>query len=558
MSARLVECVPNFSEGRNREVIEAIASQIRGVAGVTLLDVDAGEATHRTVMTFVGEPGAVAEAAFRAIRKASELIDMRVHRGAHPRQGATDVCPLVPVSEVTTEECVALAHALAERVGRELAIPVYLYEAAATRPERRSLTDLRAGEYEALAEKLRRPEWAPDYGPSEFHARAGATVVGVRPFLIAYNVNLATQNVKLAKEIGLAIREAGRAARDERGEKVYGADGELVRVPGLPCCKATGWYIAEYGRAQVTMNLTDYEVTPPHIAFDRVVELASGLGVRVTGSEIVGLVPRRAVLMAGEHYLRKQRATTGVSEDELVRAARLSLGLDDVAAFDPRQKIIEYRVAEGRPLVGRTVAGFVDDVASSAPTPGGGSVAALSGALAASLTAMVAALSHGRSADRELDARLEEWGRRAQELKAECLAAVDEDTAAFNALMAAARLPKVTAEQQDARASAVREATRWAAAVPLAVLERCPELLELASAVAREGNPNAVSDAGVAGLVARAGASGALYNVIANLKDLDDPLWSADARRRTDEASERVETLSRDLHRFVVERLSGA
>ncbi len=554
-SAKLVECVPNFSEGRDRAVIDAITGVIAGVSGATLLDVDPGAATNRTVVTVAGPPEAVLEAAFLAIRKAAELIDMRKHQGAHPRQGATDVCPFVPISGLSVEECVVLAQRLGERVGRELAIPVYLYEAAATRPERRSLADIRVGEYEALEGKLQRPEWKPDYGPATFNARAGATVIGVRPFLIAYNINLNCPDDKIAKEIGLSIREKGRAERDGAGQKKRSTSGELQRVPGLPCCRATGWFIAEYRRAQVTMNLTDYHVTPIHVAFDRVDELAREHGARITGSEIVGLVPKEALLLAGRHYLRKQGRSTGVSERKLCELAALSLGLDDVAPFDPQQKVIEHRVAAARRLAGLSVDGFVDELASDSPAPGGGSVAALAASMSAGLSAMVAALTHGKKGYAEFYPLMEEVGVEAQAAKDALLAAVDDDTAAFDRVMAAMRLPKASEAQKAARQAALEAANQDATLVPLGVLERCPRLLELAAIVAEKGNQNSLSDAGVAGLAARAGAVGAYYNVLINLRGIEDKGWCGEIRARADRALARAEELAASLQTAVLAKL---
>lgn len=369
MNDQLVECVPNFSEGRDRAVIDAICAEIGKVSGVTLLDVDPGEATNRTVVTFVGSPDAVVEAAFVAIARAAELIDMSKHSGAHARHGAVDVCPFVPVRNVTVDQCVALAHGLGARVGNELGLSGYYYESAASRPERRSLADLRAGEYEALPEKLKASQWAPDFGPAKFNARFGVTTIGVRPFLIAYNINLNTPDAKIAKQIGLTMREKGRAKRDDAGKRARDSAGNLLRSPGLPHCRATGWYIEEYRRGQVTMNLTDYTVTPIHQAFDLAEALAQQHGARVTGSEIVGLVPLDALLAAGRHYRAKQGAISGVSEGELLDTAINSLGLSEVASFDPRDKIIEYRVAAARPLVEQTVERFVDVLASDAPAP---------------------------------------------------------------------------------------------------------------------------------------------------------------------------------------------
>jgi glutamate formiminotransferase / formiminotetrahydrofolate cyclodeaminase len=552
---KLVECVPNFSEGRDRAVIEAITAQIQTVAGATLLDVDPGAATNRTVVTFVATPEALVEAAFLAISKAAELIDMRRHHGAHPRQGATDVCPFVPVCGVTVEECVALAHQLAARVGERLQIPVYLYEAAATRSERKNLADIRVGEYEALAEKLQQPEWRPDYGPATFNAAAGATVIGVRPFLIAYNINLNTADDRIAKEIGLTIRERGRAERDGKGEKKRAATGDLQRVPGLPCVRATGWFIAEYGRAQVTMNLLDYHTTPIHVAFDRVDELARQLGARVTGSEVVGLVPKDALLAAGRHYLHKQGKTSGVSERRLIEIAALSLGLSDVARFDPAQKLIEYRVAAAGRLAALKVDAFVDELASDSPAPGGGSVAALAASMAAGLTSMVAALTFGKKGYTEHNALMEELGRSAQAIKDTLLAAVDTDTAAFDRVMAAFRLPKSTDEQKVERARAIEEANKGATLVPLSVLETCPALLGLVAQVAEKGNQSSLSDAGVAGLMARAGAVGTYYNVLINLKGIDDAGWKGEIRARADAALAEADAAGQRVQQGVLAKL---
>jgi len=552
---QLVECVPNFSEGRDRGVIDRITAEIEKVQGATLLDVDPGEATNRTVVTLVGTPDAVVEAAFAAIRRAAELIDMRKHHGAHARQGATDVCPFVPVSGITVEQCVELAHRLARRVGEELAIPVYLYEEAATRPERRSLADIRVGEYEALAEKLKLPEWKPDYGPATFNPGAGATVIGVRPFLIAYNINLNSRNPGLAKDIALTIREKGRAKRDARGKKMRDADGNLVREPGFPHCRANGWFIEEYSRAQVTMNLTDYTVTPVHTVFDRVEELARELGARITGSEIVGLVPKEALLAAGRHYLKKQGSSTGVSERELVDIAVISLGLSEVAPFEPEQKIIEHRVAGAAPLASLTVSRFDDVLASDAPAPGGGSVAALAASMAAALSAMVAALTFGKKGYTEHDAEMEQAGIRAHALKDRLLRAMDDDTAAFDRVMAAFRLPKGTDEEKAARQAAIEEANKGATLIPLFVLEACPDLLELVNVVQERGNQSSLSDAGVGGLMARAGAQGAYYNVMINLKGIEDRAWCAEIRGRADAALALVEERAAPIEQAVLGKL---
>jgi len=532
--AGLVECVPNFSEGRDRSVLDAIAREIEGVAGVRLLDVDPGADTNRTVVTLVGSPAGVAEAAFRAIRCASALIDMSRHKGAHPRMGATDVCPFVPVSGVTMEDCVEIARAVGERVGRELAIPIYLYEHAASRPERRSLADIRAGEYEGLADKLKDPAWVPDFGPAAFNARSGATVIGARDFLIAYNVNLNTRDKRLANEVALNIRETGRIARDSSGAQVLAEDGSPVRKPGLlRAVRAVGWSIEEYGCAQVSINLLNYHLTPPHLAFEACVTEAAKLGLRVTGSELVGLIPLDAMRSAGRYYLERQGESTGVPDAELVHVAVQSLGLNDISPFDPMKKIIEYRVREGgRLLIDRSVRDFVDELSTDSPAPGGGSVAALCGALGAALAAMVANLTVGKKgheAAREEMIKIAEDGQR---LKDAFLDDIDRDTDAFNAVMAAGRLPKKTAQEQQAREEAIQEASREAIRVPLGVLERTAAVLDLAEATATRGNPNSASDAAVAALVTVACAEGAYDNVMINLPGIADKGWARDVASR--------------------------
>jgi glutamate formiminotransferase/formiminotetrahydrofolate cyclodeaminase len=513
---KLIECVPNFSEGRDRAVIDAIAAEIAASPGAVLLDVDPGAATNRTVVTFIGGPDAVEEAAFRAIRKAAALIDMSRHRGEHPRLGATDVCPFVPVAGATMDDCVAIARRLGKRVGEELGIPVYLYEAAATRPQRRSLADIRKGEYEALAEKIKDTAFAPDFGPARFNERSGAVVIGAREFLIAYNINLNTREKKLANAIAQALREAGKSKKS--------ADGTTTNVPGrFKECRAVGWYIEEFGRAQVSINLTNYKVTPLHAVFDAACEEAAKLGLRVTGSELVGLIPRDALLAAGDHYLAKQGKTTGVPEKERVHTAVLSLGLSELQPFDARRKVIEYRYADGPPgLVGMTVRDFADELSSSSPAPGGGSVAALCGALSASLVAMVAALTWSKAGMERARPVMEAAGTEAQTLKDWFLGAVDRDTDAFNAVLAAMRLSKKTEAEIAARAAAIERANQNAAKVPLDVLEATIRALELSLRVVNEGNPNSVSDAGTAGACALAAAEGAALNVRINVGLLTD------------------------------------
>ncbi len=521
---RIVECVPNFSEGRDRDKIAAIVREIESTAGVKLLDVDPGESTNRTVVTFVGEPEAVKEAAFRAIRKAAEVIDMRVHRGAHSRIGATDVCPFVPVSGVTMEDCVRLARELGERVAAELGIAVYLYEEAASRPERRNLAEVRAGEYEGLPEKLKDPAWLPDFGAPVFNPRSGATVIGAREFLIAYNINLNTRDRKLAHEIALTLRESGRARRDKDGNILRDETGNALKVPGkFKDVKSVGWYVEDYGVAQISINFTNYKASPVHAVFDETVREAETLGLRVTGSELVGLIPKEALIMAGRHYLEKQGKNPGVPEAELIRTAVLSLGLNDKTPFDPDRKIIENQFKEtGRTLVGLDLRAFADEVSMDSPAPGGGSVAALCGALSAALSAMVGNLTYGKKGYEGARPEMKRVALRAQALKDDLLRAVDLDTRAFNRVMESFRLPKGTEEQAREREKAVEEASKEATLVPFGVLEASAELVGLAEAVAREGNRNSVSDAGVAGLAALAAGKGAYYNVRINLPGIKD------------------------------------
>ena len=556
----IVECVPNFSEGRNRAVIDQITRAITSVDGAILLDVDPGQATNRTVVTFVGEPDAVVEAAFQAIKTASQVIDMRQHTGAHARMGATDVCPFVPVSGITMEECAELARRLGKRVGEELGIPVYLYEYAASRPERRNLADIRKGEYEGLREKLRDPEWAPDFGPAEFQPRSGATVIGARRFLIAYNVNLNTRDRKLAHDIALDVREAGRAKRDEHGVIVRDENGKAIKVPGrLKAVKGVGWFIAEYDRAQVSMNLVDHHTTPPHVVFDVIEEEARKRGLRVTGSELVGLIPLDAMIAAGRHYLRKQGRSTGIPERQIVETAIQSLGLREISPFDPDEKIIEYRLVREKGekrLVDMTLAGFADELSTDSPAPGGGSGAALCGSLAASLASMVANLTVGRKGQEDVWEEMIELADRAQEEKAFFLGAVDDDTRAFNRVMDAMRTKAKTPEEIAEKQEAVRQANREATLVPLSVLERTSRTLDLAMTAAEKGNPNSLSDAGVAGTVARACAEGAWYNVLINLNGIEgDNEWVAETRAKADALLAEVRTRAEALAREVEGRL---
>jgi len=550
---KLVECVPNFSEGRDEGKIRAIVREIEAVPGVKLLDVDPGASTNRTVVTFIGSPEAALEAAFRAIAKAAEVIDMRAHKGAHSRIGATDVCPFVPVSGVTMDDCVLLARTLGGRVARELGIPVYLYEAAARKPERRNLASVRSGEYEGLPEKLRDPAWAPDFGEPAFNARSGATVIGAREFLIAYNINLNTRDRKFAHEIALSLRESGRAKRDRDGNAVKDAKGQSVKVPGkFREVKAVGWYIEDYGRAQISVNFTNYKVSPPHLIFDEASKLAGKLGVRVTGSELVGLIPKEALLMAGRYYLEKQGKSPGVPEGELIRMAVLSLGLNDVAPFDPAKKIIEFQFREtGRSLVSLPLREFSDELSMDTPTPGGGSVAALCGALSASLSSMVANLTVGRKGYEEAGQEMRDTAVRAQALKDSLLDAVDRDTRAFNKVMDALRLPKTTPEQAREKDAALEEATKEATLVPLEVLEWSVEAAALAKTVAAKGFRSSLSDAGVGGLTGAAAGEGAFYNVLINLPGIKDEAFGARVRRKAERLKAELDRTASQIRKLI-------
>ncbi len=508
---KLIECVPNFSEGRDRGVIDAITAEIEAVEGAMLLDVDPGAATNRTVVTFIGPPEAVEEAAFRAISKAAQLIDMSKHSGAHARMGATDVCPLVPVQGATMEDCVEVAKRLGERVGEELDIPVYLYEHAASKPERRSLAEIRKGEYEALPQKLQDPDFAPDFGPAAFKPRHGATVIGAREFLIAYNININSRDKKIAKKIAMELREMGKLKRGADGKPVRDEKGKLVWVPGrFTELRGIGWYIEEFGRAQLSFNFTNYKVTSVHDVFDAACEVAPQFGARVTGSELVGLIPMDAMLAAGDHYLTKQGQTTGVPVDEKLHAANLSLGLSELYPFEAGEKIIELKY-KGAPegLKAMTLHGFADELSSDSPAPGGGSVAALCGALSAALSAMVASLTWSKKGMQDARPQMKEIGDTAQELKAWFVDAIDRDTDAFNDVLAAMRLPKKSDEEIAAREAAMEAANQHAAEVPLQVLRNAVACMEPARIAAAHGNPASVTDAGVAGACALAAAEGA-------------------------------------------------
>ena len=528
---RIIECVPNFSEGRDRAVIDRITSAIEAVEGVKLLDVDPGEATNRTVVTFVGEPEAVVEAAFRGVKQAAELIDMRRHKGAHPRMGATDVLPLIPISGITLEECAALSRKLAERIADELHIPTYCYEAAAFTPERKNLAVCRKGEYEALPEKLAHEESAPDFGARPYDegvARTGATTVGARDFLIAVNFNLNTTSTRRANAIAFDVREKGRPVREGNpitGKIVKDEAGNPVMKPGtLKACKAIGWYIDEYRIAQVSMNLTDISTTPLHVAFDEVCRAAQARGLRVTGTEIVGLIPKRALVEAGRYFLEKQQRSTGIAEEEIVRMAVKSMGLDDLKPFLPEEKVIEYLLEADRKsgLVDMTCKGFAHETASESPAPGGGSISAYIGALGAALGTMVANLSSHKAGWDERWKEFSDWADKGQKLMTELLHLVDEDTEAFNRIMAVFSMPKSTDEEKTARSAALQEATLYATQVPLKTIRAAHAAFPLVRAMAEEGNPNSVSDAGVGALAIRSAVMGAALNVKINAAGLKD------------------------------------
>lgn len=556
---RVVECVPNISEGRRPEVYEAVAKAAGAVPGVTVLDVDPGAETNRTVITFVGEPEAVLEGAFQLMVAALARIDMTTHHGAHSRIGAVDVVPFVPVAGVTMAECVELARRLGERVGRELGIPVYLYENAATTPARRNLADIRAGEYEGLAAKLADPAWQPDFGPATFVPRAGASVIGARAFLVAYNVNLNTVDKRLATRIAFDIREKGRKRLDAAGKPVKDASGAEIWDPGLLAgIKAVGWTIPEFGCAQISINVTDLDATPLHVVFDTCDERAREHGLRVTGSELVGLVPRSVLLAAGRHYLARMGRSTGVPESALVHVAVRTLGLSEVKPFDARTAIIEARLSAAAPLVGMTLAGFADELSSDSPAPGGGSVAAYAGALAAGLAAMVANLSHPKRGFETKQAALERIAVRGQEIKDRLLAAVDADTAAFDDFLAAMRMPKETDAERAARDAAMIVATIATIEIPLGTLEACPEIVELCLEIGAIGLQASLSDAGTGAAMARAAASGAFQNVCINLPGLADRQAAATLRARADAAWERTKELAARAEAIFVDGLRQA
>ena len=527
---KIIECVPNFSEGRDMNIIKQITDAIESVDGVKLLNVDPGKGTNRTVVTFVGDENEVVEAAYRAIAKAAEIIDMSKHKGEHPRFGATDVCPFIPIANATMDDCIACAKKLGERVGNSLHIPVYLYEYAASAPHRKNLASVRSGEYEGIPQKIKLPEWKPDFGPALFNEKNGNIAIGARDFLVAYNANLNTTSVRRANSVAYDVREAGRKIKNEKGEEIH-QPGTCKAVKGI------GWFIPEYGVAQVSMNLTNITITPVHIAFDECVKSAYNRGMRVTGSELVGLIPLKAMLDAGKYFLEKQQRSTGVSEDELIKIAIKSMGLDELVPFDPNKRIIEYMLQDNTssPLVNLSLKKFADETASESPAPGGGSIAAYLGALGISLGVMVANLSSHKKGWDERWKEFSDWAEKGQVIKNDLVKLVDEDTRAFNKIMDAFGLPKTNETEKAARKQAIQQATRYAIEIPLKVMQLSLSSFEIIKAMAETGNPNSVSDAGVGALCARSAVYGAYLNVKINASGYDDKVYVEQTLKQANE-----------------------
>ena len=559
---KLIECVPNFSEGRDLDIIRQITAAIESADGISLLDVDPGASTNRTVVTFVGSPEAAVEGAFRGIKKAAELIDMRKHQGAHPRMGATDVCPFVPVSNVSWEEAIVCANQLGKRVGEELKIPIYLYEKAAKDPSRSNLSIIRAGEYEGFFEKIKEAKWKPDFGPAVFNEKSGATVIGAREFLVAYNVNLNTKAARRATSVAFDVRENGRVKTDDgtpSGKPVFDANGEPVRVPGmLKHVKAIGWYVEEYGIAQVSINLTNIEETPLHVAFDACNESANKRGLRVTGSEIVGMLPKKCLVDAGKYFLRKQKWSEGASEEDLIDIAVRSMGLSELKPFDPKEKIIEFKMdsASKKSLVKMDLRQFCNETLSDSPAPGGGSVAALMGALGVSLGGMVANLSAGKRGWEDKLKYFSDWAVQAQQLKDELLFLVDEDTAAFNKVMDAFALPKDSAEEKAARSAAIQMANKYASEIPLRVMETALKSYQVLAEMAEKGNPASISDVGVGLLATRACVDGAAMNVRINLAGLKDEKLKSELQGKVQKISAESESRFKTIIQIVESKLN--
>lgn len=545
----IIECVPNFSEGVDLSIIRQITDMAESVEGVRLLNVDPGKATNRTVVTFVGHPEAVIEAAFLAIKKAGELIDMSKHKGEHPRMGATDVCPLIPIANISMEETATYAQKLAKRVGEELQIPVYLYEAAQPDKNRSNLSVIRAGEYEGFFKKIKEPQWRPDFGPAEFDAKRGGTVIGARDFLVAYNVNLNTTSTRRANAVAFDVREAGRNVV---------INGEKVNQPGsLKSVKAIGWFIEEYGVAQISMNLTNINITPLHVAFDEVCKKADARGIRVTGSELVGLVPLKSLTDAGRYFLRKQKRSTGVSEKELIKIAVKSMGLDELGPFKPEERIIEYmlRIPADSKLVNMNLSAFADETASESPAPGGGSISAYVGALGVSLATMVANLSSHKKGWDERWEEFSDWAEKGEALKNELVKLVDADTKAFNRIMEAFGLPKSTDEEKAIRSKAIQDATRYAIDIPFQVMQASFNSMEVIRAMAETGNPNSVSDAGVGALCARAAVMGAFMNVRINAAGYDDKCFVEEIVNKGREIEQKAIALEQEILKVVNEKI---
>ncbi len=555
---KIIECVPNFSEGQNEQSIQAICQAIEQTEGVRLLHVDPGKSTNRTVVTFAGNPDAVIEAAFRAIRMASQLIDMRTHKGEHPRMGATDVCPLIPISGISVEETIEYSIKLAQRVGDELSIPVYLYEHSARVPSRKNLAEIRSGEYEGLEEKMKRAEWQPDFGPNQFNAVSGATVIGARDFLVAYNVNLNTKSVKLANEIAYDIRENGRPVKDAQTGKLLKNDlGEILRTPGTcKSLKAIGWYIDEYAFAQVSMNLTNLLDTPLYKAFEECKKSADRLGLVITGSELVGLVPKKALLEVGDYFLKKQNRSQGVSEEERIQLAIQTLGLNSISKFDPQKRIIEYMLEDKTPkLIDLSLKKFADETAAESPAPGGGSVSAYLASLGAALAGMVANLTaHKKGYEAQLDF-FSDYGKQAQTKINELLYLVDEDTKAFNAIMEAFRLPKNTPEEKSARKKAIRKANLYAIEIPKRTMETAAACLPILRAMIEQGNPNSISDGGVGALCIQAAVSGASLNVQINAASLEDEIKKSDFIQQANLLEANTKKEVEELIAFIKEKI---
>ncbi|HPA30450.1 MAG TPA: glutamate formimidoyltransferase [Bacteroidia bacterium] len=557
---QLIECVPNFSEGNDLTIIKQITDSIESVEGIKLLNVDPGKATNRTVVTFVGEPAAVVEAAFKGIAKASELIDMSKHKGEHPRMGATDVCPFIPVANISMQETVEWSKKLAARVGNELHIPVYLYEEAQENKERSNLSIIRAGEYEGFFRKIKQKEWKPDFGPAELPANSGATVIGARDFLIAYNVNLNTKSVKRANSVAFDIREAGRVKTDSKGKKILDDAGNEIRIPGkLKGVKAIGWYIEEYGIAQVSINITKFRETPLHIVFEESARSAYERGYRATGSELVGLVPLQAMLDAGKYFLNKQRLSSGVSDAELIHIAVKSMGLDELSPFTPEKRIIEYVMeSESKAvLANMRLNAFVDETASESPAPGGGSIAAYCGSLGVALATMVANLSASKKGWEERWNEFSDWADKGQKIKKQLLHLVDEDTVAFNKIMDAFKLPKATDQEKADRKQAVAEATRYAIEVPLSVMKISLQSMELIEAMATNGNPNSVSDAGVGAMCARTAVLGAGLNVRINAAAYSDKTFVETVLKQAAEMENKAIANEKNILDIVNRKISG-